>query len=339
VHDIARWRTSQPARRHRDGLGPEPVNVRDLDRWDRLQLRISATHDWLDSRHEPIQTARRLTAADLHSRRQELRELLATAPADQQQTIERLLTVRADPTEVHRLLTAANAIQHERRQWILKHWAELVELNEIAELITNQPPFAHWPTATPEPVQQVLRHLATFAPNLDRREERTLHHLTVDAAANDPVIQLRARLTAVTDRMTKHRATLADEAADGDVIEQAHRQLSVHAREIARLHAELNAARAAQFVAHYDTPGPNATETAEQQRLLTVTYDTLTQPPAWVTAYLTGLHHTGELDNVDAGELADTITEHAIERDRHPASDQLEPIDRHDTIAPRDVTG
>jgi hypothetical protein len=133
------------------------------------------------------------TPSELVDRQHELHQLLATAPADQRQFIDRIVSSQLDPTEMHDYLCAAMATRDARRDWIITNWPHLVELEQVTQLIASQHPLAPWPPSQPEAVRDFLDQLRELAPPLDTREERTLAELDRQEIGSDSVRRLEAR--------------------------------------------------------------------------------------------------------------------------------------------------
>jgi hypothetical protein len=157
------------------GLGPQPLdprNGRGLAGADAADVARSDLADRPPARttshpHVPV-------ATEMHDRRAELQALMRTAPADHRELIERLTAGNVGSAEVHEHLVAATTAQQDRRDWIVANWPYVVELEQLNALINTQPALAHWPTATPPPVQAVLDAVASCATPPPAREQRTL---------------------------------------------------------------------------------------------------------------------------------------------------------------------
>ena len=67
-------------------------------------------------------------------------------------------------TAIRALYLAATAVQDARRDWIIANWPHLVELEQVTQLVATQEPLAHWPTAQPDEVRDVLDQLRRLAP-------------------------------------------------------------------------------------------------------------------------------------------------------------------------------
>ena len=286
------------------GLGPQPIDPRAGVGWQELMLRTLRDRIWLtDRRHEPQATRTCLSATEMHDRRAELQALMSTAPADHRELIEHLTAGNVGSAEVHEHLVAATTAQQDRRDWIVANWPYVVELEQVNALINAQPAFAHWPTATPLPVQAVLDAVASCASPPRAREQRTLATLDQQAAANDPVRQAAAKIRDL-DQLAPRASTSAERAA----VEEALRA--------ARL--ELRQARREQHIddvfARY---GGSAQDDAIGRRRLTVGYDVLTDPPDWVVEQLRRLHDDGRLGTTRVSDLATRIVAAAVHLDRH----------------------
>lgn len=304
VARIARHRAVHEIDGATPGLGPQPLDPHTAEGWQALMLRTLRDRIWLiDRRHEPQATRTCLSATEMHDRRAELQALMSTAPADHRELIEHLTAGKVGSAEVHEHLVAATTAQQDRRDWIVANWPYVVELEQVNALINAQPAFAHWPPATPPPVQAVLDAVASCASPPRAREQRTLATLDQQAAANDPVRQAEAKIRDL-DQLVPCASTSAERAA----VEEALRA--------ARL--ELRQARREQHIddvfARY---GGSAQNDAIERRRLTVGYDVLTDPPDWVVEQLRRLHDDGRLGTTRVSDLATRIVAAAVHLDRH----------------------
>ena len=294
LHDIAQ---DEP------GIGPRPADPIESDRWQDLMLRLLEDRLWLADHPTPeVVPLPAATPQELVDRRAELEQLLATAPADQQQFIDRIARSELDPTEMHEYLSAAMAVQDERREWILTNWPHLVELEQVTALIAEQEPLAHWPVTQPAEVRDVLDQLRQLAPHLDAREERSLAELDRLEIESDPVRKLEARRT--------HLRQLAEQATP---IEQE----AIHS-ELATLSHDLRAARRSRTLNEaFDRYGPSPIDDARATRITTLAHDTLTNQPAWLVDEIRDLHEKGQLNTRDVTDLATRITHAVAHQDRY----------------------
>jgi hypothetical protein len=304
VARIAHHRTVHEIDAAIPGLGPQPLDPQAAEGWQELMLRTLRDRIWLtDRRHEPQATRTSLSVTEMHHRRAELQALMRTAPADHRELIEHLTAGDVGSADVHEHLVAAATSQQERRDWIVANWPHVVELEQVNALISTQPALAHWPTATPPPVQAVLDAVASCASPPPAREQRTLAALDQQAAANDPVRQAEATIRDL-DQFAARASTSAERAA----VEEALRA--------ARL--ELRQARREQHIddvfARY---GGSGQDDAIERRRLTVGYDVLTDPPDWVVEQLRRLHDNGRLGTTRVTDLATRIVAAAVHLDQH----------------------
>lgn len=285
------------------GIGSRPTDPAGQHRWDDLMLRLLEDRIWLHDHHTPtitpLQTAQ---PAELIERHAELEQLLAGAPADQQHFIHRIAHSTLDPIEMHEYLSAAMAVQDERRTWILANWPHLVELEQVTTLIERQQPLAHWPHTQPPEIQAVLDTLRQLAPQLDQREERTLAELDRLEIDTDPVRRLEARRAEL--RELSVRATPVErEALDA---------------QLGKIGAELRHARRTRAVdesfARYTT---TPIDDARATRITTLTHDTLASQPAWLIDGIRTLHENNQLNTRDVTDLATRIVAAAADQDRH----------------------
>lgn len=300
---IAQYRLVYEVDPYEPGIGSRPTDPAGQHRWDDLMLRLLEDRIWLHDHHTPtITPLQAAQPAELIERRTELEQLLAGAPADQQCFIDRIAHSTLDPLEMHEYLSAAMAVQDERRTWILANWPHLVELEQVTTLIERQQPLAHWPHTQPPEVQAVLDTLRHLAPQLDQREERTLAELDQLEIDSNPVRRLEARRAEL--RELSHRATPVErEALDA---------------QLDNIGAELRQARRtravdASFARYTTTPIDDARAT----RIATLTHDTLTSQPAWLFDGIRTLHENNQLSARDVPSLATRIVEAAAHQDRH----------------------
>lgn len=303
TNHIAHYRRLHDLDRDEPGIGSRPTDPAGQHRWDDLMLRLLEDRIWLHDHHTPtITPLQAAQPAELIERRAELERLLAGAPADQQHFIHHIAHSTLDPIEMHEYLSAAMAVQDERRTWILANWPHLVELEQVTTLIEQQQPLAHWPQSQPPEVQAVLDALPQLTPLLDQREERTLAELDRLEIDTDPVRRLEARRAEL--RELSHRARPVErEALDA---------------QLDKIGAELRQARRTRVVdesfARYTT---TPIDDARATRIATLTHDTLTSQPAWLIDGIRTLHENNQLNTRDVTDLATRIVAAAAHQDRH----------------------
>ncbi len=288
------------------GIGHQPSDPVDTDRWNDLILRLLEDRLWLVDHPGPaVEPMATSTPTELVERQHELQQLLFTAPADQRQFIDRIVHSHLDAVEMHEYLSTAMAGQDERRDWIIANWPHIVELEQVTQLITSQEPLAHWPTAQPDAVRDVLDQLRLLAPELDQREDRSLAELEQQTRNSDPVLRLEAQ--------RDHLQRLAAETVSPD-----EREALRH--EFLSLSTELRQARRDQTVERsFDKYLPNALDEARATRITTVALDTLTSQPTWVIDHVRYLHDNDQLVGTNAIELATQIIDAAAHYDLHGA--------------------
>ena len=204
---------------------------------------------------------------------------------------------------MHDHLSAATAIQDARRDWTITNWPHFVELEQVTKLITSQEPLAHWPTAQPDEVRNVLDQLRRLAPKLDRREERSLAELDRQEADSDPVRRLETRRDHLHQLATRVALPAEKQAID---------------QERTAVDAQLRAARRERVVQQtFDRYQPNELETARATRVATLAHDTLTTQPTWVVDRLRCLHGNDQLTGRDIAVLSAWIVHAAAQWDRH----------------------
>jgi conjugative relaxase-like TrwC/TraI family protein len=288
------------------GIGNRPTDPYHADRWNDLMLRFLEDRLWLVDHPSPaVEAMATRTPTELVERQCELQQLLATAPADQRQFIDRIVHSHLDAVEMHEYLSTAMAVQDERRDWIIANWPHIVELEQVTQLITSQEPLAHWPTAQPDAVREVLDQLRLLAPHLDEREERSLAELDRQAVDYDPVCRLESR--------RDHLQRLTGQTLSPD------ERVALRC-ELASLSTELRQARRDQTIEHaFDRYLPNALDAARATRITTLAVDTLTLQPTWLIDHVRYLHDNNLLAGTDTIQLATQIIHAAAHYDLHGA--------------------
>jgi hypothetical protein len=267
-------------------------------------VRLLEDRVWLAERATPrVTRLATSTPTELVDRRDELEQLLATAPDDQRRLIDRIVRSQLDPAEMHEYLAAAMTVQDARRDWIIANWPHLVDLEQVNRLIAAQEPLAHWPAAQPEPVRNVLEQLRQLAPDLDAREERTLAHLDRLEAERDPVRRLEARRDHL-DELAQRAATPAERDAVYAELEATGLEL----REARRSRAADGA------LGHYLD---RQDEEARATRITTLAHEMMTMQPAWVIDYIRYLHENDQLASISIDEIVHQITDAAVHQDLH----------------------
>lgn len=124
---------------HTPGLGPTPTDTHTAHAWTHLQQHLGATRVWLTStdRIEPIWTVTP-SYHELLTRRSQLDTILDTAPPDHSRVIEQLRHGQLSFDDTTELLQTATTAQGDRRAWIIEHWPDIVEYQEIARTITTE---------------------------------------------------------------------------------------------------------------------------------------------------------------------------------------------------------
>ncbi len=298
---IAEYRANHDLASTAEGLGPRPTDPTVSSEWHHLMVRTLEDRLWLTAHDPPVPLPlTTLAPGQLIERQHELEQLLATAPADQRSFIDRIVTSRLDPTEMHVYLTSAMAVQDARREWILTNWPHLVELEQITTLITQQAPLAHWPIAQPAEVQEALDQLRVLAPALDTREDRTLAEIDHAEAQADPVLQLEAR--------RDHLQQLVDVASPTEA--------EAVGAELATITVELRDTRRAHRVdASFERYTSTTWDGARTTRIATLTHDVLTTRPTWVVDELRRQHDMGQLGGRDIRSVADELIARAVATD------------------------
>jgi len=308
VWDAAAERVASFRLRHQlpedvPGFGPEPDLSTEAAEWRRQMLATLEDRCWIQE-HDPgavAPMATPLTARELVDRREELEQLLATAPADQRTLIDRLAHSQVDPGELHEYLVAAMQAQDTRRDWIIANWPHLIELEQVNLVLASQPAFAHWPVALPQQVQDVLDQLRAMAIPPEQREERSLAEIEQARLESDPVRRIEQRLARLNQ--------LLDTADEVD----ARRAVL---QEIAECRADLRQARAERAVD--SAMAGYATDGAVGRRIATLRYDVLTSEPDWLVDEVLQLHAYGALAGTKLDDLVRRVVRFAADVDGAP---------------------
>ena len=306
ANQIARYRLLHDIPDDQSGLGPRPHDATSADQWQQSMLRILEDRCWLIDRHDtPTTPVTVRTATELVSRRRqaELQQLLATAPADQRQFIDRITNSTLDPTQMHEYLSSAMSAQNGRRDWIIANWPHIVELEQVTQLIAAQPAIPRPPQEEPDPVRTTLGQLRKYAPDAADREERTLSELSRQETDQALVRRLEARKNDL-QQLGRHTMSPTEQEA-------LHEQLVAISGELrtARRHQAAEQA----FNRYASTPLDEARTT----RITTLAHDTLTQQPVWVVDHIRYLHDHGQLATTDTAQLATRIITTAAHLDIH----------------------
>lgn len=309
VTHIAEYRAIHSVPVETAGIGTRPEQAGAAQEWQGLMLRILEDRLWLADHELPEPTPlASLAPAQLIQRQQELEHLLESAPADQRNFIDRIVTSQLDPTEMHDYLSSAMAVQDARREWILTNWPHVVELEQVTKLIELQAPLAHWPTAQPTEVQAALDELRALVDQPETRELRSLAEIDEAEALGDPIRRLEAQ------RDHLQRLAAAATPAEAQAVDT----------ELERVNTELRETRRAQRVEKsFDRYSGSTWDSARTTRVATLAHDMLTTQPSWVVDEVRRLHDNGQLNTRDIRTLADDIVARAVTLDRG----SVEPID------------
>jgi conjugative relaxase-like TrwC/TraI family protein len=130
VTEIARHRLFHDVPDSTPGIGSRQSD--DPDDWVRVSLHLGQTRVWLASTARleptfPIRASRR----ELHDRRHDLEDLLATAPKDARGLVDRLSRGQLDLDDTGELLARAATQVDQRQRWIVDNWPHVVEFQEI----------------------------------------------------------------------------------------------------------------------------------------------------------------------------------------------------------------
>ena len=285
------------------GIGARPADTIAACEWQLLMIRLLQDRLWLTNQPTPTpQPLACATPSELLQRQHDLKQLLASAPTDQRQFIDRIVNSALAPTQMHNYLTSVASGQEARRDWIIANWPHIVELEQVTQVIATRQTQPHWPAAQPDPVKTVLDQLRHYAPDVTERENRSLAQLARHQIEHDPVGRLEARhrdlqqLNQHTLSPTEHEALHIELVNNSNEIRAARR---AHAAEQA-----------------FERYTPNPTDDARTTRITTLAHDTLTTP-TWVINHIRHLHDHHLLADTDTAELATRIITTAAHLDIH----------------------
>jgi conjugative relaxase-like TrwC/TraI family protein len=121
IYAVVNWRELHGVAPEAEGLGPVPLDAEGAESWRRAQLRLDSQAQWLSERPSIERSTVELTTEAAVARRQELRQLMSSAPADQQAAIEHLLRARINPDELQPHLETVLGLHEQRQAWIIRH--------------------------------------------------------------------------------------------------------------------------------------------------------------------------------------------------------------------------
>lgn len=200
--DAVRNLATHRARHHVDDphhpLGPTPDQPDARVDWQHAARQLAAARTWLHT-HQPIpeHPITRQRSLDEHqTRRDELDQILATAPPDCRPLIDRLASGDTLPfDELAELLDDALATQRDRRAWILEHWPHVVEHAELC---------AHDPQHRAELADTFGDVDLINAPHLARALERHEPWLT-NIVSHHPEQCAEPNMVSLLDQIADHR--------------------------------------------------------------------------------------------------------------------------------------
>ena len=302
---IAAWRDRHHLPHDTAGLGPRPAD--NPGGWEHTMLAVVDTVAWLQRRDttwiDSPRTARSVAA--LLARQVGLQVVMATAPEVDHQLVRSLVDGTTSSGDLHGHLAAAAGST--RRAWILEHWPEVVELEQINRLLDHDP-LAAWPPAVTPQITAALAQLATPAATGSVREERTLAHLAALIERADPESQMRAHLA----ELHRNLANL-DPFSDRAVV--VHRAIEQHSETLRQARHDRSIS---DLFARYRAPAPDSDDlpTAWAKRISTVVADTVTVPPRWLYRLLDEWDQDGTLVRLNDSELTDRVRNVVCYRDR-----------------------
>jgi hypothetical protein len=327
VATMAAWRDARHLDPATPGYGPPP-SPEHVERWRQHLQHSLDVHLWLRTHHPGLDPDRvvPLDAAHTRERLEELDAILATAPADQTPIIHALLAGTLAAGDLHLALSAAHHTQAARRDWILDHWAHVVEHAELSRLAQRLGPLDHWPIPLPPAAQALLDGVAAITS--DTPEQRTLVELDGELDAADP----RRHARMLTEQLAQLRHTihqLRDERHRIANRPELVTHLDHHLNELRDRHRHLaHQKRRYDAKAAMWTTGhrPRELAAALNRRGNHLAHTAITQREPWVVETIRTYHghHPGQQDVAPLHRL---ITELAALRERsgHTGSDPLGP--------------
>lgn len=313
VHRIADWRTRHNIPSQATGLGPAPDEGTTFEEWHRLAVEILDIAAYLATAPSLGDQRSTLTPGQLLARRDELRQLIETAPPADRAVIDQILHPGTGPGELQAQLAATIDGRGERVLWILEHWPHIVELEQIERIIAGLDPLVLWPAAQPHEVQAVLDLLRQIPEAITEREPRSLAELAKVEADASPLARLQHRIADLAELAAEIDQRLQAEPSQYSVDDRATLE-----RELRRLRAELGDAERlhADESLLYDYVGPS--EESRRARLIraaNVSHAALTKQPDWVTDYVRELHDDGRLAASPVRVIAERIGGLAVRAD------------------------
>lgn len=205
VLDIATHRLRNQITDPSQPIGPDATGTQLSRAWAAASPTAAATRLWLETHTNGprLSVVRARSHPELYTRRAQLDQIFADAPADARGLINRLQTGGMLPLDdIAELLSDALAAQGARRRWILEHWPHVVEAAEIEHAISNH-------VAGPD-----------IAPLIDALS--TSHHRRLASAAATP----EPWLLTLAGQLTLNDATSIDPATErllADIADYRHR--------------------------------------------------------------------------------------------------------------------
>ncbi len=176
----------------------------------------------------------------------------------------------------------------------------------IAWPMSAAKPLAHWPTAQPAEVQQVLDALGAIAPEIETREDRTLAEIDRAEADANPVHRLEdrrehLRSIAVLTNVAERAAIEAELTEVGDQLRAARRERQVEST----------------FNRYTTSPW----EALRAARITTLAHDLLPTQAPWLLEAVRQLHDEGQLTTEDVPSLAGNLVRQAVAQERATPSE------------------
>lgn len=322
---LAAWRDTQHLDEHTPGYGPQPTNTASLAEWRQHLDRALDTRIWL-LQHRPQLDPQQLPAIGLRAARAriaELEQLFATAPPDQRKIVDDILASDLPINDKAEALRLVQHSQSERRDWILEHWPNIIEHQELTALTDDADALAHWPTPLPHQAQAALD--AVRATMADTPEDSTLIEIDAAIERHNPHHQLRhltEQRAPLLDQLAALTDTLADPAMPHDLIQTHINRLR---QRIADLDKRIDDTRTDTTLWEWGQRTDPDLAAALNRRTNHLAYQALESGAEWIDQ----LVENWAVDNheCDPNDLRRLIHEVAAyrERTRHTGPDPLGP--------------
>jgi UvrD-like helicase C-terminal domain len=317
---IATWRDRHHTPTDEPGHGPVPDDPTERLEWLQAMTATLTHRAWLTQRNpQPIEAAVvKLTAIEIHERIEELERLFATAPTEQANVIDDIVSGNLNESELHDTLAQAADSPSQRDQWIIANWPHIVEHQQLQQLAAEHDTLAHQPIELRLAARRVLQQLLANSEHIEPEETRTIAELETALLVLDPGAQLQAltqELAEINDRIS----AIADSPtpagdAEHDQLLQAERD-ALQARR-SPLRSAIREARRKVTEERWDDSPANQLRAAITHRTTTLYQQTIEDPPDWAVQLLNDLDDSGSLQQLSDHQVAQLLQAEALGRDR-----------------------